>query len=308
MRIAFFGTPEPAVPALEGLLAAADVEIVAVVTNPDRPSGRGGALRPPPVKVAATAAGVPVWQPERPREVCDHLIALRLDAAAVVAYGALLPSDVLAAGGHGFVNLHFSLLPRWRGAAPVQAALRAGDAETGVTCFVLDEGMDTGPVLARSATPIGGHETAGELLDRLAALGAPLLVEAVRGLVSGGSAPRPQEGEATLAPKFSTDDARLDWSRPATELDRVVRAYNPAPGAHTTVAGARLKVQRARPVPGRADGGTPGEVVAVAGDGPVVACGAGALLLQEVQPAGRPRMAAVDWARGRAPLGLRLGA
>lgn len=307
MRIAFLGTPEPAVPALEALLAASDVEVAAVVTNPDRPSGRGRRLTPPPVKAAAEAAGVVVWQPERPREVLSHLAALRLDAAAVVAYGALLPPDVLAAGGRGFVNLHFSLLPRWRGAAPVQAALRAGDARTGVTCFVLDEGMDTGAVLSVAATPVGARETAGELLARLAVLGAPVLLRAVRGLVSGDLRPRPQEGEATLAPKFSSEDARLDWSLSAVELDRVVRAYQPAPGAHTTVDGERLKVHRARPQPVAAPGGAAGEVIRVDGDGPSVACGEGALLLEEVQPAGRPRMAAADWARGRTQLGLRLG-
>lgn len=307
MRIAFLGTPEPAVPALEALLAAPDVEVAAVVTNPDRPSGRGRRLTPPPVKVAAEAAGVVVWQPERPREVLSHLAALRLDAAAVVAYGALLPPDVLAAGGRGFVNLHFSLLPRWRGAAPVQAALRAGDAETGVTCFVLDEGMDTGAVLSAAATPVGARETAGELLARMAVLGAPVLLHAVRGLVSGDLRPRPQEGEATLAPKFTVEDARLDWSLSAVELDRVVRAYQPAPGAHTTVDGERLKVHRARPQPVAAPGGAAGEVIRVDGDGPSVACGEGALALEEVQPSGRPRMAATDWARGRASLGLRLG-
>jgi len=306
VRIAFLGTPEPAVPALAAFLAADDVEVAAVVTNPDRPSGRGHRLTPPPVKVAAQAAGIPVWQPERPREVLEDLRALDLDAAAVVAYGSILPPDVLAAGGHGFVNLHFSLLPRWRGAAPVQAAVLGGDDETGVTCFVLERGMDTGPVLAVERTPIGPAETAGDLLGRLAVLGAPVLVRAVRGLVDGSLEPVAQDHDrATLAPKVTPDQARLDWTRDAAALDRAVRAFNPVPGAHTTLDGQRLKVHRAAPVPGE---GAPGEVVRVDPAGPVVAAGDGALLLAEVQPAGRPRMAGAAFVNGYHPLGKVLGA
>ena len=306
MRIAFLGTPAAAVPALRALLHADDVEVAAVVTNPDRPSGRGRRLQPPPVKVAASEAGVEIWQPQRPRHVRDELAALGLDAAAVVAYGALLPADVLEVPAKGFVNLHFSLLPRWRGAAPVQHALLAGDAETGVTCFVLDEGMDTGPVLLERGVAIGADETAGELVDRLAQLGAPLLVDAVRGLVDGHLQPVAQDpGAATLAPKIATADAVLDWSRPAVELERAVRAYNPAPGASTSFRGARLKVHRARRTPDRP--GTPGTVVGVEG-GPVVACGEDALVLSEVQPAGRARMSGEAFANGNRPAGVVLGA
>jgi len=307
MRVAFLGTPEAAVPALRAFLEADGVEVAAVVTNPDRPSGRGYKLTPPPVKVAAQAAGVPVWQPDRPREVLDDLRALGLDAAAVVAYGSLLPEDVLAAGGRGFVNLHFSLLPRWRGAGPVQAAILAGDAETGVSCFVLERGMDTGPVLAEASTPIGATETAGELTARLAELGAPVLLRAVRGLVDGSLPPVAQDHQrATLAPKVTPEHARLDWSAGAAVLDRAVRAFNPMPGAHTDFQGARLKVHRARPAPA-AEAGEPGAVVGVEADGPVVAAGDGALVLTEVQPAGRPRMPGADFARGYRPLGSRLG-
>ncbi len=318
MRIAFLGTPEAAVPALEALVAAADIDVAAVVCNPDRPRGRRGTPQPPPVKVAAEAHGLPVWQPAKPREVLDELRALDLDACAVVAYGALLPEDVLAAGGRGFVNLHFSLLPRWRGAAPVQHALRAGDEVTGVTTFVLDRGMDTGPVLRRVEVAIEPREHAGVLLERLARLGAPVLVESLRALHAGEAPVAQHEEGATLAPKITPEDVAIDLSRSATEVDRLVRSADPAPGAHTTFRGARLKVFDAPPldragaalVLGAFDGDTPpGTVVAVDRDGVVVACGEGAVRLTEVQPAGKPRMAAGDFANGaRIEVGEQVGA
>lgn len=309
MRICFFGTPEAAVPALRALHAAADVTVAAVVTNPDRPSGRGNRLAPSPVKRAALSAGVAVLQPRRAREVAPELRALEVDACAVVAYGALLPPEILAAGGHGFVNLHFSLLPAWRGAAPVQAALLAGDTETGVTCFVLDAGMDTGPVLSSARTVIAPGETAGELVARLAELGAPLLVDAVRGLVTGTLHPVPQDDRrATYAPKIADADARLDWSRAAETIERAVRAYNPAPGAHTVLAGRRLKVHRAAAVDAPTSDAPPGTVVR-AGRQAVAQCGAGGLRLDQVQPAGRPRMDGLALLNGygRGGAGLRLG-
>ncbi|CAN5520811.1 methionyl-tRNA formyltransferase [soil metagenome] len=305
MRICFLGTPVPAVPPLEALLAAADVEVAAVVTNPDRPAGRGHRPQPPPVKLVAERAGVPVWQPARAPEILAGLTALRVDACAVVAYGALLPPEVLAAGGAGFVNLHFSLLPAWRGAAPVQHTILAGDHRTGVTCFLLERGMDTGPVLRRAATDVGPEETAGELTARLAALGAPELLAALRGLVDGSLEPVPQDhGRATYAPKVTAEDAGLDWTLDAAVLARAVRAFNPAPGAHTAFDGLRLKVHRARPVPGR---GEPGAVVRLDDAGPVVGCGSGALRLEQVQPAGKPRMTGTAFANGYRPLGRRLG-
>lgn len=311
-RIAFLGTPPPAVPALRALLDAPDIEVVAVVTNPDRPSGRGHKLVSPPVAVAARAAGVEVWQPERPREVRDDLAALHLDAAAVVAYGSILPTDVLAVGGAGFVNLHFSLLPAWRGAAPVQAATLHGDAETGVSCFVLERGMDTGPVLATAATPIGERETAGELVERLAVLGAPVLVDAVRGLVAGTLTPVPQDHErATLAPKVTPADARIDWTRDSVAIDRAVRAYQPMPGAHTTLGDLRVKVHRTTPVPNARHGGQwrPGEVFGVHdGTGLLVAVGrSGAVSLDEVQPAGKARMSGAAFLHGYDVAGRVLG-
>lgn len=306
MRVVFFGTPEPAVPSLRAFLSAEDIDVAAVITNPDRPSGRGYRLRPPPVKILAEEAGAPVWQPVRPREILYDLKTLDADAGAVVAYGALLPTDVLAATRHGFVNLHFSLLPAWRGAAPVQASLLAGDAETGVTCFLLERGMDTGPVLGQVRTPVQPGETGGALTARLADLGAPVLVDAVRGLVHGTLEPQPQDhGQATYAPKIAPDDARIDWARPAAEVERAVRAFNPIPGAHTTFRGQRLKVHRARLA--QAPTGRPGQVVAVRGDGPVVACGQGALCLVEVQPAGKPRMDGAAFVNGYRPEGARLG-
>ncbi len=311
MRIAFLGTPPAAVPALHALLAAPDVEVAAVVTNPERPSGRGHRLAPPPVKVVAEQAGVPVWQPTRPRDALADLRALAVDACAVVAYGSILPTDVLAAGGAGFVNLHFSLLPAWRGAAPVQATILAGDPVTGVTCFVLEAGMDTGPVLLARETPVGAEETAGELVARLAELGAPVLVEAVRGLVDGSLQPVPQDhARATTAGKIAPEDARLDWTRDAAALQRAVRAYSPAPGAHTDLGGLRVKVHRARvrdATAARRAAGTPGEVVDVDADGPVVACGSGALVLAQVQPAGKPRMAGAAFANGYRVRGAVLG-
>jgi methionyl-tRNA formyltransferase len=307
VRIAFFGTPAPAVPALEALLADPRVEVPLVVTNPDRPRGRGHELTPPPVKEAAVRAEVPVAQPARAADVAERLSSLRIDACAVVAYGQILRKSLLAVPPRGFVNLHFSLLPAWRGAAPVQATILHGDRLTGVTCFVLDEGMDTGPVLLTRSTKVGPTETAGELTSRLAALGAPLLVEAMVGLVDGTLEPVPQDdAAATYAPKISPRDAILDWSAAAEHLDRCVRAYQPVPGAHTTLAGDRLKVHAARVVPGR---GEPGTIVAIDDrtGAPVVACGHEALRLDEVQPAGKRRMSGAAFVNGYQPLGERLG-
>ena len=301
MRIAFLGTPEVAVPSLDALVAADDIEVVVVLCNPDRPKGRSRTPVPPPVKVAAEQHGIEVWQPAKPREVLERFRALKVDACAVVAYGALLPADVLAAGGAGFVNLHFSLLPRWRGAAPVQHALRAGDPTTGVTTFVLDEGMDTGPVLRRVEVPVEPEESAGALLARLAELGAPVLVASLQALHAGEVPVAQVSDGATLAPKIHPEDVALDLARPAAQLANLVRSADPAPGAHTSLRDARLKVFGARAVTaaeGAAADTPPGTVLATDRDGILVACGEGALLLTEVQPAGRPRMAAAAFANG----------
>lgn len=298
MRIAFFGTPQVAVAALRALVAADDVEVAAAISNPDRPKGRSKQPVAPPVKVAAQEAGIPVWQPGRPAEVVDELIALHLDACAVVAYGALLPPQVLDAGGHGFVNLHFSLLPRWRGAAPVQHAIRAGDTVTGVTTFVLDEGMDTGPLLDQVAVPIRPDESAGDLLARLADVGAPVLVDSVRRLVAGDHpTPQGQDG-VTFAPKITPRDVAIDFGRPAREVADLVRSADPVPGAHTTFRGRRLKVFRAVEVDGD---GPPGTLSSVSRDGPVVACGSGAVRLDALQPEGKARMDAAAFVNGYDP-------
>jgi methionyl-tRNA formyltransferase len=325
MRIAFLGTPDVAVPALDALVDADDVEVVVVITNPDRPRGRRGTPQPPPVKVAAEAAGLDVWQPAKPREVLDELRDLDLDACAVVAYGALLPADVLAAGGRGFVNLHFSLLPRWRGAAPVQHAIRAGDATTGVTTFVLDEGMDTGPILDTLEARIGPDESAGQLLTRLADLGAPVLVDSMRRLVAGEK-PTPQPGEgATYAPKITPADVAIDWTAGTREVVDLIRSAEPAPGAHTTFRGKRLKVFRAAPPASEAAGellaaqaadaagratppAAPGAIVDADGVLTTVATGDGVVELHEVQPEGKGRMDGAAFANGYRPeVGDRLG-
>lgn len=308
MRIVFLGTPEVAVPSLRALDAAHDVEVAAVITNPDRPRGRSRQPRPPPVKVAAEELGLTVWQPQRPSEIVDGLAALDLHAGAVVAYGAILRPEVLASAGHGLVNLHFSLLPRWRGAAPVQHAIRAGDEVTGLTTFVLDEGMDTGPILEQREVTIGPGETAGELLQRLAELGAPQLVRSVRRLVAGDE-PRPQPEEGvTLAPKVERDDVAIDWSEPARDVVNLVRSANPSPGAHTRFRGEPLKVWRAHPTGETGTRGDPGTVVETGRDGPVVRAGDHPIVLTEVQPAGRASMDGASFANGYQPEpGERLG-
>ena len=322
-RVVFFGTPDVAVPSLEALVAAPDMDVVAVVTNPDRPRGRSRRPRPSPVKQAAVAAGIEVWQPQRGRDVVDQLAAAAPDVCAVVAYGSLLPRVVLDIPAHGFVNLHFSRLPRWRGAAPVQHAIRAGDTVTGVTTFVLDEGMDTGPVVSMTTTPIGDDETAGEVLDRLAIAGAPVLVTALRDLVAGAEpTPQPDDG-VTLAPKITPDDVALDFTRPAAEVAALVRSAAPRPGAHTSWRGDRFKVLGAVPadtVAGRPvaevaatleAGGTqvePGTILGADHDGLVVRCGDGAIVATRVQPAGKAAMDAAAFVNGYQPqAGERLG-
>lgn len=310
MRIAFLGTPAPAVPSLTALLDADDVDVPVVITNPDRPRDRGHRVTAPPVKDAALAAGVQVWQPTKPTEIADDLAALDCDAAAVVAYGAILPAEVLATTRHGFVNLHFSLLPAWRGAAPVPHAILAGEPTTGVTCFVLDAGMDTGPILLTDREPIRADDTAASLTDRLAERGAPLLVEALRGLVTGTITPQPQPADgASLAPKLTSDEARLDWSQPAEALERAVRAFDPVPGAHTTLGSRRIKVTRAAVVDTPDDPhAAPGTVVAADEAGPVVVCGDGrGLRLEAVQPAGKAAMDGRAFVNGYQPVGARLG-
>ncbi|MDP9021328.1 MAG: methionyl-tRNA formyltransferase [Actinomycetota bacterium] len=305
IRVAFFGTPDVAVPSLAALDDAVDVDVVAAVTNPDRPRGRSRIPVPPPVKVAAQERGITVLQPHRPRDILDRLHSLSLDAVAVVAYGAILPADVLEAPRHGYVNLHFSLLPRWRGAAPVQHAIRAGDHTTGITTFVIDVGMDTGPILQQVEVDIAPDETAGELLERLAVIGAPVLVDSIRQLLQGVEPQSQRDDGVTYAARITPEDVRIDWSMPARSVVDLVRSANPAPGAHTTFRGQRLKIWRAEQAQG---GGQPGTVLGADPRGPVVATGDQAVVLTEVQPAGKVAMPGGAFTNGYRPEpGERLG-
>jgi methionyl-tRNA formyltransferase len=298
VRILFAGTPHTAVPSLDALLGSAH-HVVAVLTRPDARAGRGRALVPSPVRVRAEEAGVEVLTPQRPgdEEFLSRLRELAPDACPVVAYGALLPAAALAVPTHGWVNLHFSLLPAWRGAAPVQHAIMAGDEVTGATTFLIEAGLDTGPVLGRMTETIRPTDTAGDLLERLADAGSGLLVATLDGLEAGELVAEPQPGEGiSLAPKISTDDARVRWATPALSVDRRVRGYTPAPGAWTTFRGERLKLL---PVAVEQGGGDlmPGEV-RVAKHEVLVGTATTAVRLGTVQPRGRKPMPAQDWARG----------
>jgi len=296
LRLAFFGTPAFSVPALDALRAAGH-DIAAVYTRAPRPAGRGTRLTPSPVHAVADAAGIPVRTPRTLKDETTQVefAALGLDAAVVVAYGLLLPAPVLDAPRLGCLNIHASLLPRWRGAAPIQRAILAGDARTGITIMRMDEGLDTGPMLLAEAVPIGTEETAGTLHDTLSALGARLIVAALDGLAAGTLAARPQPDEgATYAAKLTREEERLDWSRPAEELARRVRAFAPAPGAWFAHDGARIKVRAATAAAGQA-GAAPGTLL---DDALTVACGTGALRLLAVQREGRAPLTAADFLRG----------
>ena len=291
MRLAFMGSPDFAVPALRALHAAGH-EIAAVYTQPARPAGRGQALRPSPVQRAAEALGLAVRAPARlRRDEAEHaaFAALQLDAAVVAAYGLILPAPMLGAPRLGCLNIHASLLPRWRGAGPIQAAILAGDTESGVTIMQMDEGLDTGAMLLRRAVPIGPVTTSESLHDALAALGAEMIVEAL----ATCPAPTPQPPGETYAPKLTRESGRLDWTADATTLDRTVRGLVPWPGAWTMLDGDILKVLSAQPEAGN---GVPGTVL----DGALlVACGRCALRLLRVQRPGRPPMEATAMLRGR---------
>jgi len=301
------GTPDFAVPALR---AVADRhEVVCVYTQPPRPAGRGHRERPSPVHAAAQAMGLPIRHPVslRTDEARAAFAALGADVAVVAAYGLILPSGVLAAPRLGCINIHASLLPRWRGAAPIQRAIMAGDAETGITIMRMDEGLDTGPMLLKGVLPIGADMTAGVVHDRLAELGAPMVVKALEGLADGSLSETPQtEDQATYASKIGKADSRLDWSRPAAELACLVRGLSPFPGARFDHQGSTVKVLAATAEEGAADAAEPGTVLDTV---PRVACGGGsALRLERLQRAGKGAMDADAFLRGLAlPPGTVLG-
>jgi methionyl-tRNA formyltransferase len=309
VRVLFWGTPAFATPALRALLEEGH-DVVGVVTQPDKPQGRSrSALVPSPVKQVALEEGIALLQPERPRgdEFLDQLRALAPDVSVVVAYGHLLSQAVIDLPTRGTLNIHASLLPELRGAAPIQAAIRQGLAETGVTIMRMVLALDAGPVLLRLPTPIVEHETAGELAVRLSELGALAIVQALALMEVGAAREEPQDdARATYAPKIGRDDARVDWTQSAEEVARVVRAYDPKPGAFSVLRDQPVKLYGARPT--LAHQGHPGEVIAVDESGLLVGCGIGALRLAEVHPAGRRRLAALDWAQGRGvAVGDRLG-
>jgi methionyl-tRNA formyltransferase len=296
VRAVFYGTPAVAIPSLRALAGIADVLLV--TTRPDKPRGRSGRLQPPPVKEEALAMGLPVAQPVRAVHGLEQLAALEPDVAVVVAYGQILPADLLAVPRRGFLNVHFSLLPRWRGGSPVVRAILAGDELAGVTVMVLDAGMDTGPVLAVRPTRVGLEESAGELAGRLAAVGAAMLVEHLPAYLEGSLLPRPQPEEgATAAARVRVEEAFVDPVRHrSAAVLRAVRAFDPKPGAWTVLDGGRVKLWRAR---ASAEPGPGVGVAATVGEGVLLGAADGAVELLEVQPEGRNRMAAADWMRGR---------
>ena len=299
-RILFMGTPRFAVPFLSVLLKHQHHTVVAVVTQPDAPSGRGRSLTEPPVKALAVSAGVPVLQPEtlKSPEVVAQLRAFEPQVIVVAAFGQILRRDVLELPPRGCLNVHASLLPRWRGASPVSAAIAAGDAETGVTLMLMDPGLDTGPILSQRPEPIRAGDTAGSLSERLAQLGADLLVEVLPGWLEGAIAPRPQdESRATQCGQLRKEDGRIGWSRSAAEIERHVRAMSPWPAAWTTWQGKLVRVLRSAVVAEHSVG-SPG---AVSEDERTlrVHCGRGLLELVEVQPEGKRPMSGPDFARGQ---------
>jgi methionyl-tRNA formyltransferase len=309
MRLLFAGTPEVALPSLRALLAS-DHEVAAVLTRPDTRKGRGRTVAASPVAELARAEGITVLTPRSLRDdgVAEQIAALELDAAPIVAYGGLVPADLLDVPRHGWVNLHFSLLPAWRGAAPVQRALIAGDEVTGASVFQLEAGLDTGPIYGTLTETVRPRDTAGDLLGRLADSGSGLLLQVLDAIADGSARPDPQPADGvSLAPKLEVEDARVRWTDPALAVDRLVRGCTPAPGAWTTApAGSRLKLRPVTPRPDVVDL-QPGEVRAAKHE-VLVGTGSHAVALGEVAPAGKSWMPAEAWARGAHPEpGARLG-
>ena len=296
-RAVFMGTPHFAVPSLSALARTEDVTLA--VTNPDRPAGRGRALSAPPVKVEAERLGIPVIQPEKARhpESVSRIAAERPDLIVVAAYGQILPRAILDIPGRGCINVHASLLPRYRGAAPINWAIARGETVTGVTIMKMDAGMDTGPMLLKKEMPIGEEDTAGTMFPKLAALGAEALVEALAMLREGTLVETPQDGGmATYAPMLKKEHGRIDWGRSAREVRDLVRGMAPWPSAYAEHDGRPLKILSASVREGK---GRPGEILSVDRDGIAVACGEGAVLLRKVQPEGGRPMSSREYAQGR---------
>ncbi len=300
MRVLFAGTPAVAVPSLDALVQAG-FDVVAVLTRPDAPVGRKRVLTPSPVAARAAELGIEVIHAARVNAaVTEKIAAAAPDVAAIVAYGGLIPRAALDIPRHGWINLHFSLLPAWRGAAPVQRAVMAGDDITGAVTFLLEEGLDTGPVFGTLTESVRPDDTAGLLLGRLAHSGAILLAQTLSAVAAGKAVPQPQQGDVSLAPKLTLDDGRIDWQQPALAIGRRARGVTPEPGAWTTLDGQRVKLEPVRLRPDVSDL-TPG-AVAQNGNGILVGTGSHAVELTRIQPSGKKMMAAADWARGMASL------
>jgi methionyl-tRNA formyltransferase len=294
--IIFMGTPDFAVPTLQLLIEHHDV--IGVVTQPDRPAGRRGDLRPPPIKVVAQEAGIPVYQPEKLRKqaAIAQLQAMGTpDLYVVAAFGQILPQSVLDIPKHGCINVHGSLLPRWRGAGPLQAAILAGDDETGITIMLMDAGLDTGPMLTKRAIPIADDETGESLHDKMATLGAELLIETIPGYLDGSIQPQPQDNDqSTYAPQISREDGLINWAVSADEIDRRVRAFTPWPGTFSYWEGKQLKIHNGAVIGGKAE---QGQVVAT-GNSIAVGTGDGLFALGDVQLAGKKRVSVIDFVNG----------
>ena len=307
-RVIFAGTPEFSVPSLAALIATG-CDLVGVYTQPDRPAGRGQKIQMSPVKALALDHRIPVYQPtslKRDPNAVEQLCALQADLMVVVAYGLLLPEQVLNAPRRGCINVHASLLPRWRGAAPIQRSVLAGDTETGVCIMRMEAGLDTGPVYLRAATEIAPGETGGSLHDRLASLGAEALIQALPGILDGSVTPEPQDDSlATYAHKLTKDEAAIDWTQPAVDIERRVRAFDPWPVAHTSLDGAPLRIWAAQAEPGPQTA-APGTVVSAGKSGLGIATGEGTLRITRLQPSGKKPMGAADFLNARRMDGVRL--
>jgi methionyl-tRNA formyltransferase len=304
MRVIFMGTPDFAVPALRAL-AEADYDLVAVVTQPDRPKGRGKKNTSPPVKEAAVSLKIPVFQPAKIKDP-DFICALRdlsPDVIAVVAYGRILPKDILTLPGYGCINVHASLLPKYRGAAPIHWAVINGDKLTGITTMFMDEGLDTGDMILREAVPVYDDDNVGALHDRLAILGAKLLIKTLGLLRCGRAARLPQAGESSYAPMLKAEDELILWARPAGDIYNQIRGMNPWPGARTTLHGKVLKIWRAELFEGNGSAFIPGQIISAGSDGIIVQAGKGRLKISELQLQGAKRLCSADFLRGT-PLAL----